>query len=77
MKILELVNKVNIAITNEEAAVLDLFEDDTVITRQDLSPRQVILANQLVNKDILLRKNETGQITYKKKTILVSMRIFY
>jgi hypothetical protein len=67
MKILELVNKVNIAITNEEAAVLDLFEDDTVITRQDLSPRQVILANQLVNKDILLRKNETGQITYKKK----------
>jgi hypothetical protein len=67
MKILELVNKVNIAITNEEAEVLDLFEDDTVVTRQDLSPRQVILANQLVNKDILLRKNETGQITYKKK----------
>lgn len=67
MKILELVNKVNIAITNEEAEVLDLFEDDTVITRQDLSPRQVILANQLVNKDILLRKNDTGQITYKKK----------
>jgi hypothetical protein len=68
MKILELVNKVNIAITNEEAAVLDLFEDDTVVTRQDLSPRQVILANQLVNKDVLLRKNETGQITYKKKS---------
>ena len=68
MKILELVNKVNIAITNEEAAVLDLFEDDTVVTRQYLSPRQVILANQLVNKDVLLRKNETGQITYKKKS---------
>lgn len=67
MKILELVNTISIAITNEEAEVLDLFEDDTVLPRQDLSPRQVILANQLVNKDILLRKNETGQITYKKK----------
>ncbi len=68
MKIVELVNKLSVPITNEEAEVLDLFEDDTVVTRQDLSPRQVILANQLVNKDILLRKNETGQITYKKKT---------
>jgi hypothetical protein len=67
MKILELVNTISIAITNEEAEVLDLFEDDAVVPRQDLSPRQVILANQLVNKDILLRKNETGQITYKKK----------
>lgn len=67
MKILELVNNISIAITNEEAEVLDLFEDDTVLQRQDLSPRQVILANQLVNKDILLRKNDTGQITYKKK----------
>jgi hypothetical protein len=67
MKILELVNTISIAITNEEAEVLDLFEDDTVVQRQDLSPRQVVLANQLVNKDILLRKNETGQITYKKK----------
>jgi hypothetical protein len=67
MKILELVNTISIAITNEEAEVLDLFEDDTLVQRQDLSPRQVVLANQLVNKDILLRKNETGQITYKKK----------
>ena len=67
MKIVELINNVNIPITNEEAEVLDLFEDDTVVQRQDLSPRQVVLANQLVNKDILYRKNETGQITYKKK----------
>jgi hypothetical protein len=67
MKIVELVNKINISITNEEAEVLDMFEDEQVIQRQDLSPREVILANQLVNKDILYRKNETGSITYKKK----------
>jgi hypothetical protein len=67
MKIIELVNKINVPITNEEAEVLDMFEDDNVVQRQDLSPREVILANQLVNKDILYRKHDSGQTTYKKK----------
>ena len=68
MKIIELVNNISVPITNEEAEVLDKFEDEKVIQRQDLSPREVILANQLVNKDILYRKHETGRTTYKKKT---------
>ena len=68
MKIVELVNNISVPITNEEAEVLDKFEDEKVIQRQDLSPREVILANQLVNKDILYRKHETGRTTYKKKT---------
>ena len=67
MKIVELLNKINVPITNEEAEVLDMFEDDSVIPRRDLSPRDVILANQLVNKDILYRKHESGHTTYKKK----------
>ena len=67
MKIVELLNKINVPITNEEAEVLGMFEDDQVVQRQDLSPREVMLANQLVNKDILYRKNETGRTTYKKK----------
>lgn len=68
MKIVELLNKLTIPITNEEAEILELFEDHTEIFKHDLEPRQVILANQLVNKDILLRRNETGKIFYKKKT---------
>ena len=67
MKIVELLNKISVPITNEESEVLGMFEDEQVIQRQDLSPREVILANQLVNKDILYRKNETGRITYTKK----------
>jgi hypothetical protein len=67
MKIVELVNKINVPITNEEAEVLDMFEDEAVIQRQDLSPREVMLANQLVNKDILYRKHESGKTAYKKK----------
>jgi hypothetical protein len=67
MKIVELVNKINVPITNEEAEVLEMFEDESVVQRRDLSPREVILANQLVNKDILYRKHESGRTTYKKK----------
>ena len=67
MKIVELVNNINVPITNEEAEVLDMFEDEAVIPRQDLSPREVMLANQLVNKDILYRKHESGKTQYKKK----------
>lgn len=67
MKIVELVNKVRIPITNEEADVLGLFENESAIEKQDLSPRQLTLANQLVNKDLLYRRNETGRITYQKK----------
>jgi hypothetical protein len=67
MKIIELVNKISVHITNEESEVLDKFEDDKVVQRQDLSPRETILANQLVNKDILHRKNENGRTIYKKK----------
>lgn len=67
MKIVELLNNISVPITNEEAEVLEMFEDEHVIQRRDLSPREVILANQLVNKDILNRKNETGRTIYKKK----------
>ena len=68
MKIVELLNNISVPITNEEAEVLGMFEDEQEIHRQDLSPRETILANQLVNKDILYRKHETGRTTYKKKT---------
>ena len=67
MKIVELLNKINVPITNEEAEVLAKFEDEQVIQRQDLSPRETILANQLVIKDILHRKHENGRTAYKKK----------
>lgn len=67
MRIVELVNKIKIPISNEESDVLALFESEPIIEKQALSPRQIMLANQLVNKDILYRKNETGRITFQKK----------
>ena len=67
MKIVELVNKIRLPITNEEADVLGQFDGDKQIAREDLSPRQLVVANQLVNKDVLFRKNEDGKVYYKQK----------
>ncbi len=68
MRVVELVNKLRVPITNEEADILSLFEENSEIHKMDLTPRQQLLANYLVNKDILFRINENGRIIYKKKT---------
>lgn len=67
MRIVELVNKLRIPLTNEEADVLSLFAESNEVHKMDLSPRQQLLANYLVNKDVLYRINENGRIIYKKK----------
>lgn len=67
MKIIELINDISVPITNEEADVLGLFHDHKEVHRKDLNERQIELANSLVVKDILYRKNQDGRITYYKK----------
>ena len=67
MRIVELLNNITLPITNEEAEVLDMLETTTVIHKNKLDPRQIIMANRLVNKDVLYRINENGQISYKKR----------
>ena len=67
MRIVELINKVQLPITNEESDVLGKFSMSEEIYKSDLSPREVLIANQLVNKDVLLRKNQDGRIVFKKK----------
>lgn len=69
MKIIELTRNLNIAITNEEADLLAKFDDETPsMAKRELSERQQVIANNLVNKDLLLRRNEDGRIIYKKPT---------
>lgn len=68
MRIVELLNNITLPITNEEAEVLDLFNEDIKALYKDkLDERQVIMANKLVNKDVLYRINENGRIIYKKR----------
>jgi hypothetical protein len=66
MKIVELLNRVQLPVTNEEADLLAKFDDGSIL-KSDLNERQQHVANQLVNKDVLLRKNQDGKIIYKKK----------
>jgi len=67
MKIVEIAGgKLQLPITNEEAEVLEKFKTDP-IERRELNEREIYIANQLVNKDVLLRKNQDGKISYNKK----------
>jgi hypothetical protein len=67
MKIVELVNKIRIPITNEEADVLGQFDENKQVAKEGMNARQTLIANQLVNKDVLFRKNDNGKIYYRKK----------
>lgn len=67
MRIIELTNNLTIPLSNEEIDLLDKFNNLTEISKSSLSQREQFLANQLVTKDVLIRKNNGQQITYKKK----------
>lgn len=67
MKIVELINNVQLPINNEEAAVLEHFVGDTPVAKTHLNAREQVLANQLTVKDVLLRTNHDGKIYYKKR----------
>ena len=67
MKIVELLNNIQVAITNEQADLLGRFQHEPSITKNKLNEREQLIANQLTTQDILLRRNENGHITYKKK----------
>lgn len=67
MKIVELLNNIQIPITNEQADLLGRFDHEPLISKNSLNEREQVIANQLTVQDILLRRNENGQITYKKK----------
>ena len=70
MKIIDFVNNqysFSIPITNEEHELLKKFTDSEIVKKSDLNEREAHLANSLVHKDILLRKNENEKNLYKRK----------
>ena len=67
MKIVELLSNIQVAITNEQADLLGRFNEEPSIPKNKLNEREQLIANQLTTQDILLRRNENGQITYTKK----------
>jgi len=68
MKIIEVTGGLHMPITNEESDLLSKFHEGNSVSRKDLNERQIEVANHLVNRDVLYRKNQDGRITYYKKT---------
>jgi hypothetical protein len=68
MRIIELLNSLTIPINNEESAVLEKFNESESIAKSSLEPREQLLANGLVTKDILTRRRDNdGKIVFTKK----------
>lgn len=66
MKIVELLNNIRLPITNEEADLLGKFDHSAKITKKELSLREQVVVNSLVNKDIIKRVKHEGQLAYQK-----------
>jgi hypothetical protein len=69
MKITEIVKSGHsffVALNNEEAELLKELRHKEFVLKSELSERQQIIANQLVNKDLLLRINENNRIVYQQ-----------
>lgn len=68
MKIIELTNNLNIVLTNEEADfLLNFNKKESSKFKSDLSERQILIANQLVNKNVLQRTKDNDRIVYKRQ----------
>ena len=67
MRIVELLSGISIPVTNEEKALLKKFKDGATLRKKELDPREQVVINSLVQKDIILRQQNNGQITYVKK----------
>lgn len=69
MKIVELIKpKLSVYVNNEEADLLKLFDSDNPKwLKRDFDDRQLQVANQLVQKDLLKRTKEDGRIVFKRR----------
>jgi len=67
MRIVEIMGGIQLPITNEESQVLDKFNETPQMPRTALSEREVYLANQLVNKNVLYRRQHDGKIEYYRQ----------
>lgn len=66
MKIIEILNGLKMPVSNEESELLKKFDEGIEIPKAALDEREQYIANQLVNKDALQRRNINGKIVYKK-----------
>lgn len=64
MKIIELLQRPSVVVTNEELDLLETLKDRGSLNKKDLEPREIYLIDQLVNKNLVVRKNQNESIVY-------------
>lgn len=67
MRIFELTGGLTVPLTNEENDLLLKFELNEELARRSLNEREIVVANNMVNKDVLYRQNKDGRLSYRKK----------
>jgi hypothetical protein len=65
MRILELTRAPNVVITNEEQELLDLMSLAGTIKKNQLDPRQLMMIENLIKKNVVTRKVKNGTVSYK------------
>mgnify|MGYP003636264175 FL=1 len=66
MRFTEFKKGISVAITNEEQEILEKIRDQGDISKKKLSEREQVIANQLVVKNMVVRKKINDDITYRK-----------
>lgn len=67
MRIIELTANINVALTNEEADLLLAFKKpESTKFKSELSERQILVANGLINKNVLQRTQKDGRVAYRR-----------
>jgi hypothetical protein len=64
VKIIELLQRPGVVVTNEELDLLETLKDRGSLDKKDLKPREIFLIDQLVNKNLVVRKNQNESIVY-------------
>jgi hypothetical protein len=64
VKIIELLQRPGVVVTNEELDLLETLKDQGSLDKKDLKPREIFLIDQLVNKNLVIRKNQNESIVY-------------
>lgn len=67
MKIIELLNNIQLPITNEESDLLGKFYEQEKVFKENLSDREHLVASNLVNKNALSRHKKDDKIYYRKQ----------
>lgn len=64
MRFREFIPGIIMALNNEEVEFLAKFDESPQLKKNDLDERDQYLAGQLVNKGLVIRKNQNGSINF-------------